>query len=82
MNQRPSGMTIYVGPVDTPGDILSPLKIQPDNDTYLREIRDEHLPDLNREEFARCLMAYRDHERAKGTLAPGDTAGVLAKGRW
>lgn len=80
-NQRPVGWIVYVSPPDKESEILEPIGIQPDPDTYQREIADPHLGLANREDASREIKAYFELMEQRGDFVSTDH-GQVAAGRW
>lgn len=79
-NQRPIGWLVYVSPSGS-NDILQPIGLTPDIDTYEREMSDAHLAAANKEDCAVALSEYRQLLRDRGLLTDSDPIGVT-EGRW
>jgi len=80
-NQRPVGWIVYVSPADMDGNILQPIALRPDDDTYQREIADPHLAGANYKDAADCLKEYGDVMQANGAFAEPASFGKLNEGR-
>lgn len=81
MNNRPSGWIVYISPPDVPGEILQPIGLMPDGDTYAREIGDPHLHAANKADAADCLAEHSRLMRERG-LIETDQFGLISEGRW
>lgn len=81
-NQRPVGWIVYIGPPDLENNILAPIALSPDNETYEREIADPHLHLQNHHDVATCIRQYLEILRDRGDYGPADDYGVAVKGRW
>lgn len=81
-NQRPTGWIVYVSPKGLTDDILQPIALVPDEDTYRREIADPNLVQSNRQDAAETLKAFRALMEQFGSYAPGNELGKVKEGRW
>lgn len=79
MNQRPSGFLAYVS---LPGmsDILKPIEVRPNQETYDRELDSVHLAAENSAHVAECLREARKLKEA--WTSPAGIGGVVMEGRW
>lgn len=82
MNSRPSGWIVYVGPPDAEGEILRPIPLKPEEETYQRELGDPHLAAANKQDAGECLREHRQIMQERGVLGPGDEFGIVTEGRW
>lgn len=80
-NQRPSGWICYVSPKGMENQILEPIQLVPDEDTYKREISDPYLALSNTKDAAETIKAFYELMRAKGSYAQGGDFGVVNEGR-
>jgi len=81
MNSRPVGWIVYISPRGSVGEIQQPICLQPDSETYQREIADPHLAAANREDCALCLREYDEFMSSRGLSVNVDPIGVT-EGRW
>lgn len=81
MNQRPSGWIVYISPPDVDGEILQPIGLTPDSETYSREIGDPHLHAANKADAADCLAEHSRLMRERG-LVESEQFGLITEGRW
>jgi hypothetical protein len=81
-NQRPAGWIVYVSPRDMDSDILQPIGITPDHETYQREIADPHLAQANCDDASECLREYRKLREDRGEFAEASSFGKLNEGSW
>jgi transposase-like protein len=81
-NQRPVGWIVYMSPDGMTDNILQPLSVRPDDDTYQREIADPHLASANYKDVADCLEEYSQLLAAQGVFAEAASFGKLNEGRW
>ena len=80
-NQRPVGWIVYVSPRGMMDDILRPLEIKPDSDTYRREIADPHLAAENQRDAADCVREFHEYMSKSGMFAESSSFGKLNVGR-
>lgn len=81
MNSRPVGWIAYVSPRGAVGDIQQPIALQPDAETYQRELSDPHLGATNRADCAACLTEYDRIMESRKLVVSSDPIGVT-DGRW
>ena len=81
-NQRPVGWIIYVSPPGLENEILAPIGVQPDQETYEREIADPHLNLQNQKDAAESVEKYNDIMRERGDYGEPSNFGVVNEGRW
>lgn len=81
-NQRPVGWIVYVSPRGMDSEILEPIKLTPDTDTYEREIADPHLAQANCDDANECLREYYKFRQERGDFAESSSFGKLNEGRW
>lgn len=81
MNSRPVGWIAYVSPRGAVGEIQQPITLQPDAETYQRELSDPHLGAANRADCAACLAEYDSTMEARKLVVSRDVIGVT-DGRW
>ncbi len=81
-NQRPVGMILYVSPDGMADEILNPIEIKPDADTFDREIADPELNEHNRNDCSEALIEYRSTKRERGELSDGSKFGMITQGRY
>lgn len=82
MNARPSGWIIYVSPPGVEGEILNPIGIKPDSETYERELEDPYLDAANKRDCGELLEEHAKLMRSFGILGPGSEYGLVTEGRW
>ena len=81
MNQRPLGWMVYISPRGMESDIAQPIQLQPDSETFDREMTDDYLKSANRQDCAELLTEYGKILKSRGLLADSDEFGVK-EGRW
>lgn len=82
MNSRPVGWIVYVSPPGLRDEILAPIGVQPDQETYEREIADPHLHLLNQKDCAEEVANYENIMRQRGSFGEGSSFGENNRGRW
>jgi hypothetical protein len=80
-NARPVGWIAYISPEGQDGEILKPLEIKPESETYERELRDPHLGAANRSDCGDCLREYTEILKQRGLAVDSDEFGTT-EGRW
>jgi len=80
-NQRPMGWIVYVSPAGLEGDILRPLEVTPETETYLREIANPHLAAENLKDVGDCLREYKELMEEMGNFAELASFGKVNEGR-
>jgi hypothetical protein len=63
-------------------EILQPIGLMPDRDTYEREIADPHLAQANCDDAMEMLRQYRKLREDRGDFADASSYGKLNEGRW
>ena len=81
-NQRPVGWIVYVSLPGMDSEILQPIALRPDDDTYEREIADPHLASDNMRDAQQCLREARAIMETMGLYAEAASFGKLNEGRW
>lgn len=81
-NQRPVGWIAYASPKGLVSDILKPITLAPDEDTFFREMADPHLSSQNKEDAAKCVRKFFQILEERGDYSRGTDFGVVNVGRW
>lgn len=81
-NQRPVGWICYVSLPGQESEILAPIGVQPDDETYWREIADPHLNLANQEDAAASIRQYHAIMKDRGAFGDPENYGVINQGRW
>lgn len=82
MNQRPSGMAVYVSLPGMKDEILKPIEVKPNPETYLAEIESPTLVSENLRDVGESITAAKELMQERGLLGKDGIGGVVMQGRW
>ena len=79
MNSRPSGLIVYVSLPEMVNEILGPIEVTANEETYKRELSSPTLKSENYDEAARCSRRFNE---LCPDFVPQHLPGLVTEGRW